>query len=627
LDLESRQRGVEMSSGDALFSPGEISHLVDPYLIWAQETGWRYVSDNISSDWVSVICRLNGNETLAELGKRIEANKLLVVISPVYMDAGFEHFTALVRKDCLLKLTLMVERLELGTALIPNEEKLVAQYWSSTQESNKPGVCFIGVIDDFVGHSHSSLLSNKRSRIVSIWNQALEKPLVRSTNDYQPNPFMAYGYVLGGLLSSIDANLDQYPKYQGMYSHGSHVTSMLASRGSIDRFIGMTQSGQAVSSNKDEASRCPIVAVHLPQQVVQDTSGGAMAVQILDGIHFILSHLRNKDSAVINVSYGTYAGPHDGTTLLETAIQEILLKYGKRLEIVFPSGNQYDLPTHAVCSMYAGENKYVLNWRVLPDDRTSSFMELWFPQELQDGLQVKLTSPSGNVGSAFVRRGGSESFTSSSGTCCVIFPKRNALSDQKACVLLTIAPTSRSFSGNEAAAHGIWQVEIHAIADQEHELHAYIERDDNYAKPIRGRQSYFVDSLRAKDQASNADSPAAKGQITKDGNYNSIGTAKNIKLVGAKYRKENVQTDYSGRGSVSNLSLNLGDDSRVLRGIRGAGTYGVSTTRMSGTSVAAPRHARELVNIMVSSMNKGSNLQQVAKAVSTSHTPYDSPVP
>lgn len=617
-----------MSNGDALFSPQETSYPVDPYLLWAQETSWKYVSDSRGSGWVSVVCRLNDRESWAELIKRIEAENLRVVISPVYSDAGFLHFTALAHKDSLSALTPMVARLELGTALIPNEEKLSSEWWQSPQESNKPGICIIGVIDDFVGHSHSSLLSKDESRILSIWNQALGKPLVKSANDFQPSTFMPYGYVLGGASNSIEAGLDQYPKYQGMYSHGSHVTSMLAGQGSIDRFIGIEQSGQVASSSNDAASRCPIIAVHLPQQVVQDTSGGAMAVQILDGIHFILSHLRKQDSAVINISYGTYAGPHDGTTLLETAIEEILSKYKNRLEIVFPSGNQYDLPTHAVCPMSIGQNEYVLNWRVLPDDSTSSFLELWFPPELQDGLQVKLTSPSGKASSSFVRAGGSESFISSSGTCCVIFPKRNALSDQKACVLLTIAPTNRSFSGNEAAEHGVWQVVIHAITEGQHELHAYIERDDNYAKPIRGRQSYFVDSLRVKDQVSNSDSPAAKGQVTKDGNYNSIGTANGIKLVGAKYRKEGVETDYSGRGSgLKNRSLSEGDDSRVLRGIRGAGTYGVSTVRMSGTSVAAPRYARELVNTIVSSMKKDSNLLQVAKTVSTSHTPYDSSVP
>ena len=41
----------------------------------------------------------------------------------------------------------------------------------------------------------------------------------------------------------------------------------------------------------------------------------------------------------VNISYGTFAGPHDGSSLLESALDELLAMGRKNFAIVLAAGN------------------------------------------------------------------------------------------------------------------------------------------------------------------------------------------------------------------------------------------------------------------------------------------------
>lgn len=74
----------------------------------------------------------------------------------------------------------------------------------------------------------------------------------------------------------------------------------------------------------DLASRCPIVAVQLDWATVKDTSGGSMRAHLLDGLLYILSNCALQADVVVNMSWGTLAGPHDGSSLFERALDELV---------------------------------------------------------------------------------------------------------------------------------------------------------------------------------------------------------------------------------------------------------------------------------------------------------------
>ena len=85
---------------------------------------------------------------------------------------------------------------------------------------------------------------------------------------------------------------------------------------------------------------------------------------------------------VINLSYGYFAGPHDGTSAFEEAIELLIVlstALGVTLSVVLPAGNSYLLRTHAQVSFEKIGQVVLLNWRVLPDCRTPSYLEIWLP--------------------------------------------------------------------------------------------------------------------------------------------------------------------------------------------------------------------------------------------------------
>jgi hypothetical protein len=128
----------------------------------------------------------------------------------------------------------------------------------------------------------------------------------------------------------------------------------------------------------------PIICVQLPVRVTANTSGATLFPFVLDALWYIFIHASQIPGAenapiVINLSYGRLEGPHDGTDLIELAIQALVFLSGGRVRVVLPAGNSYLSRTHAQVTFAADGERQALPWRVLPDDRTPSFVEFWLP--------------------------------------------------------------------------------------------------------------------------------------------------------------------------------------------------------------------------------------------------------
>jgi hypothetical protein len=156
----------------------------------------------------------------------------------------------------------------------------------------------------------------------------------------------------------------------------------------------------------------PIVCVQLPIRVTADTSGARLYPYAHHAMKYIL---RRADQiaanlgythlpVVINMSYGNFAGPHDGTAILEAAMDDLVQKAAKRgvtLRIVLPAGNSYLLRTHAQVSFATLGAAASLEWRVLPDGRKPSFLEIWLPPSRAGApsrLTLTIISPNGSYG-------------------------------------------------------------------------------------------------------------------------------------------------------------------------------------------------------------------------------------
>lgn len=573
---------------------------LDPYWVWAEKTNFRDYSSEENEPKLTVVGRLRSDLKLCEsISETVEkAVGQNVTVSQIYdrpigKDRLAMHVVVQPLRSQLNLLDKAFDRWELSQVVTPQTDK--GRDDNLEWLNNEPRL-IVGVVDDFIGFAHSKL----KGKFRKIWCQDKKSPQVASKN-WLPCGVMGYGFELVAKTNRFNLTSANYPTSQPRFSHGSHIAS---------KILDMTGASKNVAG----------IAVLMPKQVVADTSGGAMAAQILDGVRYIVSQARAQDQIVINISYGTYAGPHDGTSLIEKALDELIEAYAGRLQIVFPSGNQYELQTHARVRLDGkGSQKKRLKLRVHADDRTPSFVELWMPQDSAKHLQITLISPSHKKLTCGF---GQSSFLSPargvSSTTGIIFPKTSALSEKSSGALIAFAATGSTSGKGDFAEHGIWSIELETkpkgnVPPTPIFIDAYVERDDTFGRPLRGRQAYFVD-FQYEKTARKPGQPVdtATEFVQRDGSLNSIVTGQLTISAGAYVIKQRRPSVYSGGGFVREKSATYrphliapADDSLLRNGVLGAGVYGRSVTRMNGTSVAAAIVSGHVAASMLESMENG----------------------
>jgi hypothetical protein len=374
----------------------------------------------------------------------------------------------------------------------------------------------------------------------------------------------------------------------------------------------------------------PIVCVQFPIRVTADTSGATLFPYVHQAIWYILdcadriaAH-RGVDHlpVVINLSYGYFAGPHDGTSHFEVMIDRIIdhCKHrGIELRVTLPVGNSYILRTHA--QVQFGLNNELesevacLHWRVLPDGKTPSYLQIWLPYHAHPirvgRLQFTVTSPTGqswtiNEFGRPIKFGGVNPF----GTLQYIY---RAGQTQRGMFLVTLCPTKHVVEPDPNPTHalapaGVWKVELtnKALADGEI-VQLWVQRDDSlYGFPIRGRQSYFDEESYVRfdheGRDNEIDDPACP--VRRYGTINAIATGRKPIVMAGFLRKEMKAAKYSSAGPITQNqgaaaadpyrpdAMAPTDDSLVHFGLLAAGSRSGSVVAMNGTSVAAPRTAR-----------------------------------
>jgi subtilisin family serine protease len=563
----------------------------DPYLCWSKYTGWHHVLREPGTGRLAVAIECVG--TVSDLGHQAltgvdiaEHYRLGGVIDP----QAIRYCTALVDPAELATLETQVKRLKLGMAVARHGGQAMVAPASKCRTK-----VVSGLIDDFVAYAHPRFLDAEGgSRVRHVWSQDATRPACVVAESWRPCADFPYGYELdtqacahGGV-----ALPDTYPSVLRRWTHGTHVADLAAG-------------GHAVP---DKEALPDIVAVHLPRRGVADTSGSALKMQVLDALHYIVERAGPDASVVVNLSYGTMAGPHDGQTILEQAIDELVALRRGRLWVVVPAGNSREARCHAVVKLNKSKKAARLRWKLLPDDATPSWLEIWLPAGA--AVEVKLLDPGRTCR---VRCAKGEMITAPAqgalhGACGVIYLDRVADSpDNGTMILVALAPTVSTDPKVPTAAAGVWTVELsHDGQADLGEIHAWIERDDTpFGHPTRGRQSYFVDpKYEAPGQRPGAAADSTQAYVKRRGAFNTIATGAGTLVAGAYVGQNNNVARYSGGGPTRRPErlgpslLARGDESPTLHGLLAAGTGAADRVRMNGTSVAAPRVTREVAQIL-----------------------------
>ncbi len=486
-----------------------------------------------------------------------------------------------------------------------------AQARSRRPTPARPPAVVMGVIDDGIGFAHERFRTTRHgTRVASWWlmdgpannprgGYMLDKPaidaLLAACSD-------ATGVLDEDLFYRRAELLDfRQPGHKSAAmraSHGTHIMDLAC--------------GFDPAENRTDR---PIVCVQLPTRVTEAVDNGSLLPYVAQAIDHIVGtaitlaaelHVAGLP-IVINFSYGRLEGPHDGTHPVERLIEQVIQgceAIGFPLRVVLPAGNSLLSRTHAQRSFRAAARTETLHWRVLPDDLTESFVEIWLPPPAAGApasrLRVTLTAPTGQSASI------DETMTA------VPFPLGElsyvALPTARTFVLI-LHPTSDLAGGGTVAPAGTYAIRLEHTGglSSGDRVHAWVARDESLpGYPHAGRQSILEDSHyeRLDEAGREKETDTAASAVRRRGTINSIATGKSTIVLGAFLRREKRLARYSAAGVGPSPSRRrpdasaASDDSLVHAGVLAAGTRSNSVAAIDGTSVAAPQIARRVADLL-----------------------------
>lgn len=603
----------------------QASTRADPYFHWAKATNYAYYLEGKLPKQFPVILELykTAREFAGGDGKTPPQWKNWMTIPAVYAKPppGLEdtHYcTASVTETFLdhlddESLKAAVKRVGIG---LPTESMASTKsaVLASPPGSPKAGTVVTAVIDDALAFAHGRFQSkNVGTRIEFLWNQ-----------DGTANDVPGFGY--GNELSK--QAIDRLIRHAAMSANTldeDHVYRLA-------RYVDFGRAGHkpltwrrthgthvmdlAAGYDADDApDNRPIIGVQLPVATTADTSGRSLAVHVLDGVRYVLDRadlLRQKGPdlpVVVNLSYGLIAGPHDGSSILECALDELIALREKRapLRIVLPSGNSRQSRCHARIALNNKEPQ-TLKWRILPDDATPSYLEVWLPRR-ESGQEIKLfvKSPTGETHTDPIIQGSTFEWRRNNQVLGQVIYLDTPSDDKgRTLALIALAPTATNNPGREVTPSGVWEITLRNEGPPA-DIEAWIQRDDTpYGYPRRGRQSRFEDpkyerhDYRSREVVEDNE----ESYVKRDGTINAIATGARTTIVAGFRRNDGESAKYSGGGKpkaksgTSPDALAVSDDSVACHGVLAAGARSGSLVAMNGTSVAAPQVTRWIADEM-----------------------------
>ena len=360
------------------------------------------------------------------------------------------------------------------------------------------------------------------------------------------------------------------------------------------------------------ADQRPILFVQLPAAVIADTSGDSLAMHVIDGARYIVArsaqHAANtadpeRWQTHLVIALGGIAGPHDGSSLAELALDE--LAADARVQIVVAAGNAGDdaLHIHALRSVRAGQSGEFFI-RVPANQRRDSFVECWLPASATGqfgSFSLHLSPPGGlPATTAPVRLGQVAALRDAQGAvlASLVFAHQVAQGLNGTLVLLAIAPSAVAPSAGPAgnrrtpAPAGVWTLRVDSTAKAACDIHAWIERDDVLVGVRRPQQTRFELA---------PDLPRQAQYLRSDVTLSSLAHGRRVVRAGAMVASSRSISPYSSKGpglgaapQQREIVYAPGDSSPTVSGVVTPGFYSGTSASLNGTSAAAPQVARAL---------------------------------
>jgi hypothetical protein len=459
----------------------------------------------------------------------------------------------------------------------------------------KAGLPVIGVIDNgcaFLNQVFSEPGAPQRSRFVSLWRQ---RPAASTDGRWRVPADFGYGLELLGADMRPCPPDGEAAAYAGLgypVDDAGRLSTMLHGTHVLDIAAGLPQplpsQAAAKPAEADVASRAGLVFVELPQPLPEDSTGASLDAFILDAVHYVLSRAAPGQRVIVNLSIGAQAGPHDGSSLIERALNALIEAEAGRLSICVAAGNgalerwlaSGTLPL-STCAQKARAG-----WRTVPGDTTDSFMELWASAGDAAGLaglSVTLTAPDGRVLHARLGEDGPQRLAAADGRLQATLDLRRsdaAGPRHRASALISLAPTAGSRAGLGA---GLWQVALRRPrkSTQPCQVDLWLQRDT----PGRSLREVLQSEFEVLSPLLDWNGRGALSHLA---------GASRVITVGAARRSDGQPSRYSPRRGVDAWAT--ADESPQVYGLLCSGGFSGSVFRISGTSAATPMVVRALAN-------------------------------
>jgi subtilisin family serine protease len=365
----------------------------------------------------------------------------------------------------------------------------------------------------------------------------------------------------------------------GHGTHGTHVTSIAAGNGR-----GGDPEGMAPDAD--------LVFVHLTSAATGPAHSLGDSVTLLEALDFIVATAGGRP-CVINLSMGNHGGPHDGSLLVEQAIDALVTRR-PGIAVVQSCGNYYSRPIHTSGQLRPGTTT-TLYWETDAADLTPNELEVWYAGV--DVFEVEVRAPDGRFART-VALGGSATITIDGHDVGRAYHRSHEPNNGKNHIDVFLYP--------EAPA-GSWEIVLRGIDVADGRFHAWVERDAACA---------HCQSLLRADQAVHT---TTTGTIC-----NGLWTI----AVGA------YDAHSPGREIASFSSCGPTADGREKPDIVAPGSAVIGaqsaplepvdpmplTTRMSGTSMACP-HVTGVVALMYEAAGRPLSIDETRRALFRSADP------
>jgi len=610
---------------------------LDPYLIWAAVTDFADLGGiPASGAFVPIAIEVKPPDA-SSTGQPGSAKQLAVAISGescIWMSAFYDSppaalaqtrfCTAHVTLDFVSKLpAALLARIERFTLALP-----VVSGWPARAQPSKPasaglsavtqnsalGKTVVAVCDDGIAFAHQRFHVNSmhdHTRVRCFWNQddGASPPapgIGFGTELLEPqlDKLMAKAKLGGGF---DEDRIYRESNYTDVARYWTHGTSMLDLAAGVHP-VNPRQMEQKVPSVPALIG----VQFRLPGRNIRDTSGLWLDAQAIDAFRYAIDRAQgiagNNCRLFINFSYGYMAGPHDGSSLIEEAMDE-LIGTGA-CAILLPTGNSNLDRGHGARVIAPGDEQ-PMRWRVLPDCHTPSFVEIWLSTADGGAPKVDLTieAPDGAL-SPPISVGNVATWSPGGDALCTVVHRGPGARGDGPMILVALAPTAARGGKRRLAGSGNWIVHLKNNGASQVAAQAWVQRNETPAGlPVRGRQSRFDDDayplFNRFTEEQDVDGASACW-VMRANSLNSIGTGKGTAVIAGYRISDYASASFSNTGpNVVTFSAPprtgpdaaaMTDRSVVLTGMPAAGTKSGSTIPIEGTSAAAPHALRRLAD-------------------------------